>query len=70
MVSMSKGKDSADTLMIMIIYAIITSGYYRYASSNGEIKKPKITLFTKDHFADTYQEILRNGFDVELNVIK
>lgn len=31
MVAMSKGKDSADTLMIMIIYAIITSGYYRYA---------------------------------------
>lgn len=64
MVAMSKGKDSADTLMIMVIYAIITSGYYQYASCCGEMKKPKITLFTKDHFAETYQEILKNGFNV------
>ncbi len=35
LVSMSKGKDSADTLMIMAIYAIINSGYYQYVSSFG-----------------------------------
>ena len=68
--AMSKGKDSADTLMIMAIYAIITSGYYRYVSSFNEVRKPKITLLTKDHFADTYQEILKNEFGVEINVIK
>jgi hypothetical protein len=55
LVSMSKGKDSADTLMIMAIYAIINSGYYQYVSSLGEEKRPKISLLTKDHFAETYR---------------
>jgi hypothetical protein len=35
LVSMSKGKDSADTLMVMAVYSIITSGYYQYMSSFG-----------------------------------
>ena len=35
LVAMSPGRDSADTLMIMVIYAIITSGFYKYVCSFG-----------------------------------
>ena len=58
MIADSVGKDSADVLMIMMIYAIILSGYFRYLNLNKQT--PKIILATRDHFAVTYQGILQS----------
>lgn len=52
--------------MIMIIYAIVASGFYRFTTHYYPDKKPKITLLTKDHFADSLKDILKNDFNLEL----
>ena len=66
----SQGKDSADILMVMIVYAIITSGYFRFCRKYQKQVKQKIILVSKDHFADTFKGILLNQFGVEIEVRK